>query len=69
MENLLLLFIKLLSLAGCTLSKPDGSGNIDLDVPGTTIFVAAGEISDDEPPGFLTSYSTEGISSVFQGMA
>jgi hypothetical protein len=65
--DLHLLLIKLLSLAGCQIFRPDG-GEIDLTGPGTT-FVGIGAISDNEPPGLLISYSLVGVTSVFAGMA
>jgi hypothetical protein len=56
----------LLSFAGCQLFRPNGV-EIDLDQPGP-IFVAAGTIADNQPPGLLSTFNTVDITSV-TGMA
>jgi len=49
------------------LFKPD-SEEVNLNARGT-IFVGVGDISDNEPPGLLSSFSIVGIPSVDPGMA
>jgi len=58
----------LLSLAGCQLFRPDG-GEVDLNAPGSTLYVGIRAISDNEPPGLLAAFSTVDVTSVVQGMA
>jgi hypothetical protein len=64
---LLLLFVKLLSLAGCELRKPDGT-EVNLDTPGP-IFVGVGSIADNQPAGLLSTFTTVDVISVDPGMA
>jgi hypothetical protein len=68
LADLLLLFIKLLSLAGCEFFKPD-SEEVNLNARGRTIFVGVGDISDNEPPGLLSTFTIVGVPSVVLGMA
>jgi len=57
---------KIDSLAGCVLTRPDGT-NITLN--GQDVFEGLGEISDNEPPRILATYTTVDVSSITQGMA
>jgi hypothetical protein len=63
---MLLLFIKLLSLAGCKLFWADGT-EILLNPP--VVFVELEPISDDESPGLLSAFSIDDVPSVDLGMA
>jgi hypothetical protein len=62
--DVLLLLIKMLSLAGCRLFNDAGDVNLD---SGPTVVVGDATISDDGT-GLLYTYSTEGVTSVVQGM-
>ena len=59
MVDPLLLFIKVLSFAGCKLFGPDGN-EMDLADP----LKGDAHISDDESPGLLYNCTTEGVISV-----
>ena len=66
--DLILLFMKVLSLAGCKLLYPDGE-EVDLSVlAGDTAFVGEETISDDRTPGPLYTFSAEGINRIDLGM-
>lgn len=65
MVDPLLLFIKVLSFAGCKLFGPDGK-EVDLE---SDPIVGDGHISDNESPGLLYNYTTEDVISVDGGMA
>jgi hypothetical protein len=57
----------LLSLAGCQLFRPDGS-EVDLNNP-FGVYESVGAISDNQPPGLLSTFTIVDVTSVDQGMA
>lgn len=66
MVDLLLPFIRVLSLAGCKLIRPDGN---EVELDGTQKFEGDKTIADNESPRLLYNYTTEGITNIVKGMA
>jgi hypothetical protein len=69
LTDLLLVLIIFIFLSACILIRPDGKevnlGNYPSD---TTVYEGSAQISDDEPPGLLYTYTTDGITSFDPGM-
>jgi hypothetical protein len=69
LTDLLLVLINFVSLAACTLIRPDGAEVDFAAAPSdSTIYEGSAQISDDKPPGLLYTYKTDGIASFDPGM-
>jgi hypothetical protein len=60
--------INFLSLAGCLLIRPDGTKTDLMTVTESSIYEGNAQISDNESPGLLYNYNTDGIISFDPGM-
>jgi hypothetical protein len=69
LTDLLSVLINFVSLAACILTRPDGTEvNLAAAPSDSPIYEGSAQISDDEPPGLLYSYKTNGIASFDPGM-
>jgi hypothetical protein len=66
--DLLLVLINTVSLSGCILIKPDGTAVNLMTVIGSSMYEGSAQISDDESPGLLYTYKTDGITNFDPGM-
>jgi hypothetical protein len=69
LTDLLLVLTNFISLAACTLIRPDGTEVNLVDIPSDSpVYEGSAQISDNEPPGLLYTYKTDGIISFDPGM-
>jgi hypothetical protein len=68
LTDLLLVPINFISLAACTLIRPDGTEVNLMDIPSDSpVYEGSAQIADNEPPGLLYTYKTDGIISFDPG--